>query len=116
MSKKQEFTKILETFKVSNTTTKKVLEEKLGRTLASPIHGKNEGEEFRATLTGEIVLSEYQGKKSLHLLTVEGYKVTVPANFDKAVHKEGAKFDFICKVLTTERDGKEILIKYVAFA
>jgi len=104
-------TKLLEILD-SSKETKKSIETKIGRSLANPINSKQEGETFTATLTGEIQLSEYNGRKSAHLLTVEGYRVAVPANFDKAIHKAKSQHNFVCMV--AELDGRKI--KFTAFA
>ena len=104
-------TKMLEVLDASK-ETKKSIETKIGRSLANPINAKQEGETFMATLTGEIQLSEYNGRKSAHLLTVEGYRVAVPANFDKTIHKAKSQHNFVCMV--AELDGRKI--KFTAFA
>ena len=104
-------TKMLEVLDASK-ETKKSIETKIGRSLANPINAKQEGETFMATLTGEIQLSEYNGRKSAHLLTVEGYRVAVPANFDKTVHKAKSQHNFVCMV--AELDGRKI--KFTSFA
>ena len=104
-------TKMLEVLDASK-ETKKSIETKIGRSLANPINAKAEGETFQATLTGEIQLSEYNGRKSAHLLTVEGYRVAVPANFDKTIHKAKSQHNFVCMV--AELDGRKI--KFTAFA
>ena len=104
-------TKMLEVLDASK-ETKKSIETKIGRSLANPINAKQEGETFQATLTGEIQLSEYSGRKSAHLLTVEGYRVAVPANFDKTIHKAKSQHNFVCMV--AELDGRKI--KFTAFA
>lgn len=104
-------TKMLEVLDASK-ETKKSIETKIGRSLANPINAKAEGETFQATLTGEIQISEYNGRKSAHLLTVEGYRVAVPANFDKTIHKAKSQHNFVCMV--AELDGRKI--KFTAFA
>ena len=104
-------TKLLEVLD-SSKETKKSIETKIGRSLANPINAKQEGETFQATLTGEIQLSEYNGRKSAHLLTVEGYRVAVPANFDKTIHKAKSQHNFVCMV--AELDGRKI--KFTSFA
>ena len=104
-------TKMLEVLDASK-ETKKSIETKIGRSLANPINAKQEGETFQATLTGEIHLSEYNGRKSAHLLTVEGYRVAVPANFDKTIHKAKSQHNFVCMV--AELDGRKI--KFTSFA
>lgn len=104
-------TKMLETLDASK-ETKKSIEAKIGRSLANPINSKQEGETFTGTLTGEIQISEYNGRKSAHLLTFEGYRVAVPANFDKTIHKNKSQHNFVCMV--AELDGRKI--KYTAFA
>ena len=110
-------TKLIETVDAAK-MTKKTIEEKIGRNLANPINSKQEGEQFLATLTGEIQITQYGDRKSAHLLTVEGYRVSVPANFDKAVHKAKAQFNCVCMIanITNEQTGKESNIKYTAFA
>lgn len=96
---------------------KKSIEKKIGRSLANPINAKSEGDTFTATLTGEIQLSEYNGRKSAHLLTVEGYRVAVPANFDKTVHKAKSQHQLVCMVLKKDPDAGIMRdIKYTAFA
>lgn len=104
-------TKMLEVLDASK-ETKKSIETKIGRSLANPINSKQEGETFQATLTGEIQISEYNGRKSAHLLTVEGYRVAVPANFDKTIHKAKSQHNFVCMV--AELDDRKI--KFTAFA
>lgn len=104
-------TKMLEVLDASK-ETKKSIETKIGRSLANPINAKQEGETFQATLTGEIQLSEYNGRKSAHLLTVEGYRVAVPANFDKTIHKAKSQHNFVCMVA----ELNERKIKFTAFA
>lgn len=104
-------TKLLEVLD-SSKETKKSIETKIGRSLANPINSKQEGETFQATLTGEIQISEYSGRKSAHLLTVEGYRVAVPANFDKTIHKAKSQHNFVCMV--AELDERKI--KFTAFA
>ena len=104
-------TKLLEVLD-SSKETKKSIETKIGRSLANPINAKQEGETFQATLTGEIQISEYNGRKSAHLLTVEGYRVAVPANFDKTIHKAKSQHNFVCMV--AELDDRKI--KFTAFA
>ena len=104
-------TKMLEVLDASK-ETKKSIETKIGRSLANPINAKQEGETFMATLTGEIQISEFNGRKSAHLLTVEGYRVAVPANFDKTIHKAKSQHNFVCMV--AELDGRKI--KFTAFA
>ena len=104
-------TKMLEVLDASK-ETKKSIETKIGRSLANPINAKQEGETFQATLTGEIQISEYKGKKSAHLLTVEGYRVAVPANFDKTIHKAKSQHNFVCMVAEVD----ERKIKFTSFA
>lgn len=104
-------TKMLETLD-SSKETKKSIEQKIGRPLSNPINSKQEGETFIGTLTGEIQISEYNGRKSAHLLTIEGYRVSVPANFDKTIHKAKSQHNFVCMI--AELDGRKI--KYTAFA
>ena len=104
-------TKLIEVLD-SSKETKKSIETKIGRSLANPINAKQEGETFQATLTGEIQISEYNGRKSAHLLTVEGYRVAVPANFDKTIHKAKSQHNFVCMV--AELDDRKI--KFTAFA
>lgn len=104
-------TKVLEVV-ASSKMTKKSIEDKIGRPLANPINSKQEGETFTVTLTGDIQISEFNGRKSAHLLTVEGYRVAVPANFDKSTHKAKAQFNCVCMV--AELDERKI--KYTAFA
>ena len=104
-------TKLLEVLDASK-ETKKSIATKIGRSLANPINSKQEGETFQATLTGEIQISEYNGRKSAHLLTVEGYRVAVPANFDKTIHKAKSQHNFVCMV--AELDDRKI--KFTAFA
>jgi len=104
-------TQVLETLKATN-QTKQTIETKIGRSLANPINSKEEGQKFTATLTGDIQISQFGERKSAHLLTKEGYRVSVPANFDKAVHKANAQFECVCMV--AEIDGRKI--KYTGFA
>lgn len=109
-------TKVLETVD-SSKMTKKVIEEKIGRSLANPVNSKQEGEKFTVTLTGEIQISQYGDRKSAHLLTSEGYRVSVPANFDKATHKAKAQFECVCLVAkVNEGTPEERSVKYTAFA
>ena len=109
-------TKLLEVLDASK-ETKKSIETKIGRSLANPINAKQEGETFEATLTGEIQLSEYNGRKSAHLLTVEGYRVAVPANFDKTIHKAKSQHNLVCLVVkVNEGTPEERKVKYTAFA
>ena len=112
----QSRTKVLDTLDASK-ETKKSIEQKIGRPLANPINSKQEGETFTGTLTGEIQLSEYNGKKSAHLLTVEGYRVAVPANFDKTIHKAKSQHNFVCLVaIVNEGTPEERKVKFTAFA
>lgn len=112
----QQRTKVIETFKVDpKKTTKKAVEDKLGRALGSPINGKQVGEQFEVTLTGEIQISEFGGRKSAHFLTKEGYKIAVNAAFDPTVHSEGKQFTAVCREVELERDGQMTKIKFSAF-
>ncbi len=108
-------TKVLSTEKTSTMTAKK-LAEKIGRALGSPINGKNVGEKFNVTLTGEIQISEFGGRKSAHFLTKEGYKLAVNASFDPAKHKADAVFEAVCREVAVSRDGETVNIKFSAFA
>ena len=108
-------TKVLETVKVDKNLTTKALEAKIGRALGSPINGKAVGEKFTVTLTGQIQISDFGGRKSAHFLTKEGYKIAVNAGYDPAKHKEGSEFTCECRSMSVERDGKPAEIKFTAF-
>ena len=98
------------------TATKAAIELKIGRPLSNPINTKKEGEDFEATLTGEIAITAFGKRKSAHLLTVEGYKIPVPANFDKAIHKKGETFKCVCLIADVEdEDGKPRKVRYCGF-
>ena len=106
----QPLTKVIETVK-SKGLTHKQLETKIGRTLGSPINGKEVGATFDATLTGNIEIREFQGNKGAYFTTKEGYSIRVNASFDPAVHKEGAVLKCICRELKTD----ERTVKFCAF-
>lgn len=109
-------TKILSTEKTSSFKNAGELVKKIERPLGSPINGKQSGDTFEVHLTGEIQISEYNGKKSAHFLTKEGYKLAVNASFNPQTHKEGAQFTAVCREVEVERDGKPAMIKFAAFA
>ena len=46
------------------TATKAAIELKIGRPLSNPINTKKEGEDFEATLTGEIAITAFGKRKS----------------------------------------------------
>lgn len=105
-------TKVLETVATKSLTAKKLV-EKIGAPLGSPINGKNEGDSFTATLTGNIEIRDFQGTKGAYFTTKEGYSIRVNASFDPATHKEGASMNCICRVFDAP-DGRKV--KFTAFA
>ena len=107
--------KTIDTIKVDNKLTAKVLSDKYlgGRPLGSPINSKNVGEEFDVTLTGEIQIREFEGQKSAYFLTKEGFSVRVNASFDPSVHKANATMRAICREFPRE-NGQTV--KFCAFA
>lgn len=114
---KQPVTKVLETLKVGGTgkdgiKSAEALVAKLGRALGSPINGKEEGDEFPVTLTGNIEIREFNGTKGAYFTTKEGYSIRVNASFDPAKHSEGKVLNAVCRVLVTD-DRK---IKFCSFA
>lgn len=94
-------TKVLETVKTSAFKTPKDLEKKIGRPLGSPINGKEVGDKFTATLTGNIEIREFQGNKGAYFTTKEGYSIRINASFDPTSHKEGNTINCICRELVT---------------
>lgn len=113
MAKNQPTTKVVETLTVGkDVKDAKALETKIGRSLGSPINGKEVGDEFEVTLTGKIEIREFNGQKGAYFTTKEGYSIRVNASFDPAVHKENAKLTAVCRELVTD-DRK---IKFCAFA
>ena len=109
-------TKLLDKMLVKD-CTKDSIEKKLGRALSNPINAKKEGENFTVTLTGEIQFSQYGDRKSAHLLTKEGFKISVPSNFDKTIHKANETFECVCMVAEVkDENGKDRAVKYSAFA
>lgn len=104
--------KLIESLNIkTNKVTPKTLIDKIG-VLGSPINGKEEGEQFTVTLTGNIDITEFNGTKSAHYTTKEGYRIKVNASFDPAIHKEGEKFDCVCMIFPAD-DGRKV--KYVMF-
>jgi hypothetical protein len=108
---KVQTTKVLETVKVDAKLTTKVLIDKIGRALGSPINGKQVDEEFDVTLTGNIEIREFNGQKSAYYTTKEGYSIRVNASFDPAIHKADKVMKCVCREMITE-DRK---IKFCAF-
>lgn len=105
-------TKIVEVLKTSTFKTVKALSDKIGRALGSPINGKNVGEKFQITLTGDIEIREFQGQKSAYFKTKEGYNIKVNASFSPDLHKEGAIFTCICREFT---NAEGTTMKFPAF-
>jgi len=106
-------TKMLEVVKASN-STKESIEKKIERSLANPINSKAEGDTFNATLTGDIQISQFGDRKSAHLLTKEGYRISVPANFDKNTHKANAVVNCVCMVAEMGEGEAKRKIKYTS--
>ena len=101
MAQVQAQTKVLDTLKTKGLTVK-LLTDKIGRPLGSPINGKEVGAMFSATLTGNIEIRDFQGNKGAYFTTKEGYSIRVNASFDANLHKEGAVMNCICRELVTE--------------
>jgi len=105
-------TKVLQIVKVGKEVkTGKDIEKITGRPLGSPINGKEVGETFTVTLTGNIEIREFQGQKGAYFTTKEGYSIRVNASFDPSVHKEGTVMNCICRELKTD----DRTIKFAAF-
>lgn len=109
-------TKVVETFDITSKTTKKDIEGKIGRTLGSPINGRNEGDTFIITLTGKVEIRDWNGQKGAYYTSNEGYSVRVNSSFDPAKHKTGTIMNCICKVLPADKEaGRDRDIKFAAF-
>jgi hypothetical protein len=92
------------------------LEKLIGKSLGNPINGRNEGDKFSVTLTGNIVIRDYKGAKSAAFETKEGYFVAVNNSFDKNLHKENAVFNCICKIIPADANaGRDRDIKFTSF-
>lgn len=104
-------TRVVETVKVATFKKAEELAKKLGRALGSPINGKEVGQQFPVTLTGNIEIREFNGQKGAYFTTKEGYSIRVNASFDPAKHKEGTTHTAICRELVTENRS----IKFCAF-
>lgn len=109
-------TEVTDTLKTKDTTKAK-LESLLGRPLGSPINGKQEGEEFDVTLTGDIQVRNFNGVKGAYYTTNEGYSIKVNAGFDPKAMAAGTVKTAKCVVLQkNEEQGIERDIKYCVFA
>ena len=107
-------TKVVETLdNTKGKVTAKMLEDKTGRPLGSPINGYDEGQTFKVTLTGKIEIREFNGQKGAYFTTKQGFGIRVNASFDPAIHKEGAELDCICRVFENA-DGRKT--KFASFA
>jgi len=105
-------TKTLKTLHVGkDKLTAKKLQDETGRPLGSPINGKEVGDKFNITLTGNVEIREFNGQKGAYFTSKEGISVRVNASFDPAVHKEGAVMECICRELVTADRS----VKFAAF-
>ena len=110
---KQPQTKVLSTVSVGKDIKKSDdLVKLIGRALGSPINGRQVGEEFDVTLTGNIEIREFNGQKGAYFTTKEGYSIRVNASFNPATDKADAVKRAVCLEIETET-GKR---KYCAFA
>lgn len=94
-------TRVLETVKTSSFKKADDLAKKIGRPLGSPINGKNVGDMFDVTLTGNIEIREFQGNKGAYFTTEEGYSIRVNSSFNPATHKAGAVLRAVCREMVT---------------
>lgn len=106
-------TKVLQTLTPKDKATKTSLEKLIGRPLGSPINGKQEGDKFDVTLTGNIEIRDFNGQKGAYFTTNEGYSIRVNATFSPEIHKAGAKMEAVCLILKLEGSPER---KYCAFA
>jgi|ERR1044072_5116099 hypothetical protein len=114
MATVQPQTKVLATIKTSTVKTAEELSKTHlgGRPLGSPINGKEEGDTFDVTLTGNIEIREFQGQKGAYFTTKEGYSIRVNASFNPTIYKADSTHSAVCRVLETENRK----VKFCAFA
>ena len=107
-------TSVVETLEITKgKVTAKVLEQKTGRPLGSPINGYEVGQAFKVELTGKIEIREFNGQKAAYFTTKQGVGIRVNASFDPTIHKEGTIHECICREFPRE-DGTKM--KFAAFA
>lgn len=112
----QPTTQVLETVDISK-TKKEELVKKIGRSLGSPISGKQVGERFNVTLTGKIEIRQYGKDKGAYYTTKEGFSIRVNASFDPTIHKADAVFEAVClEIKENKEQGILRDTKYCAFA
>lgn len=114
-------TLLVEEFAISANTTRKQIEDKIKRSLPSPVSSKEVGVPFDVTLTGKIAIKSYGEDLSAYFLTKEGISIKVNASFDPSIHKANAKFSAVVKEFATTRINRvtgieeEVQQKYAAF-
>lgn len=109
-------TKVEKVLEASKTTQAGLIKE-IGRSLGSPINGKQVGEKFTVTLTGKIEIRSYGKDKGAYFTTKEGFSIRVNASFDPSVHKADATFEAVCmEIKENKEQGILRDTKYCAFA
>lgn len=113
MATQVQTTRVVDTVKTSAVKSADELSKKYlgGRALGSPINGREIGDKFDVTMSGNIEISDTPQGKKAHFTTKEGYRIAVHAGFDPAIFKEGTKHNAVCKEWNIDgRTGK-----YTAF-
>jgi len=109
-------TKVLESLD-SKKLTSKIITDKIGKSLGSPVNGKEVGSTFMVTLTGKVEIREFQNNKGAYYTTKEGFSVKVNASFDPLFHCEGAEIKCVCRLLEANPEQGILRdIKYATFA